>query len=291
MKVARIICCFYLLVVGILAVSQFSPVLAQEEEEAKIEETVELIPKYPKLESTFPGTIFSYEVSLNYKGIEPRSFDLSVTGPADWTTYIASAGTTETRIGSIVLEPLKTYGQEVKIVAFPPVWLVPEPGEYGITLEAGAGDVKDRFELTAVVVAAYELNLYPSRQRLDTKATAGKDNYFSIDIQNSGSAAIDDITFSSRKPEGWTIDFSPDKMDSLSVLDTQTIDVNIKPPSKTIAGDYSITLNVSGGQASAVGLDVRVTVETPTIWGWVGVGVIALVIGSLIVIFMRFGRR
>ena len=69
------------------------------------------------------------------------------------------------------------------------------------------------------------------------------------------------------------------------------MDVNIKPPPETIAGDYQITLRASGSQAIAQDLTIRVTVESPTIWGWVGVIIIVLVIASLVVIFMRFSRR
>jgi uncharacterized membrane protein len=38
-------------------------------------------------------------------------------------------------------------------------------------------------------------------------------------------------------------------------------------------------------------IDVRVTVLTPTIWGWVGIGIVVLVIAGLAVMFMRLGRR
>ena len=66
--------------------------------------------------------------------------------------------------------------------------------------------------------------------------------------------------------------------------------MDIKPPPKTVAGDYMITLHVSGKQATADKMDVRVTVETPSIWGWVGVIIIVIVVVGLIVVFMRFGR-
>jgi uncharacterized membrane protein len=46
-----------------------------------------------------------------------------------------------------------------------------------------------------------------------------------------------------------------------------------------------------GKQASADKMVMRVTVETPTIWGWVGVIIIIIVVAGLIGIFMRFGRR
>ena len=73
--------------------------------------------------------------------------------------------------------------------------------------------------------------------------------------------------------------------------DEQTINVNIKPPTETVAGDYVISLRASGKQTSADEMNIRVTVETPTIWGWVGVVIILIVVIGLIVIFMPFSRR
>jgi len=168
---------------------------------------------------------------------------------------------------------------------------LPEPGEYKITLEAVSGDLKGSLEVTAVITARYNLLLAPSGERLNTTATAGRDNYFSLEVGNLGTAPIDKINFSSDKPEGWTIDFSPTKVDSLEALDTQTVDINIKPPPDTIAGDYMVSIRGSGVQATSTELKIRVTVETPTVWGWVGVAIIVVVIVGLVFIFMRFSRR
>ncbi|MBI4187357.1 MAG: hypothetical protein HY530_07655 [Chloroflexi bacterium] len=287
MKIVRVACCLFLIATGIMAIYQ--PALAQEE--TGIKETVELVPKFPKVEATFPGLTFTFEVQLKYMGPGVRPFDLLVTGPQNWTTYITSSDVGETRIRSIVLEPLKTYGQDVKVVTSPPSFSIPEPGEYKLTLQARAGDVSQSIDLTAVVVAIYRMGLSPASERYDTKAAAGKDNFFSLKLDNLGSAAVEDISFQSKKPEGWIIKFTPDKVDSLPTLDSRTVDVNIKPPARTIAGDYSITLTASGKQTQATDLNIRVTVETPTVWGWVGVGVILVVIAGLSVVFWRFGRR
>ncbi|MDH5695040.1 MAG: NEW3 domain-containing protein, partial [Dehalococcoidia bacterium] len=154
-----------------------------------------------------------------------------------------------------------------------------------------SGETKGSIDLTAEVTAKYKLSLTPSEEeRYSTSITAGKDNYFSVDVVNEGSATIDNITFSSDKPKGWTIEFSPDEIDSLDAGVSQTIDVNIKPPSETIAGDYQISLKADAKQALDE-IDIRVTVKTPPVGLWVGVGIIVLVIAGLAFIFMRFSRR
>jgi uncharacterized membrane protein len=287
----RVIFGLCLLLVSLLVVFPPAAVLAQEE--APPPEKIELTASYSKLEGT-SGTSFEFEVDLRYEGAEARVFNLVATGPKDWTTYITPTYPKETRILDIRLEPISPYetygGSKVDIYTAPPFWLMPEPGEYQITLEATSGEVKGTIQLTAVVTATYQMSLTTPDGRLNTTAAAGKDNYFSVEVVNGGSAAIDNITFSSNKPSGWTIEFSPKEIDSLATSASQIVDVNIKPPPKTIAGDYQITLTTNGKQTKD-DIDIRVTVETPTVWGWVGVGIIVLVVAGVAFVFMRFSRR
>jgi uncharacterized membrane protein len=281
-----------LLLASLLIISPAVAVLAQEEE-APTEELT-LTTTYSKLEA-IAGAGFEFEVSLQYTGgAEARTFDLMATGPQDWNIYITPTYPTDKQILDIRLEPLPPYQTatptKILIHVSPPYWLMPEPGEYQITVDASSGELTGTINLTAVVTATYIMSLAPAEERYNTSATAGRDNYFSVEVLNNGSAAIDDITFSSDKPSGWTIEFSPDKIDSLDVGGSPTVEVNIKPPAKTIAGDYEITITANGKQIKD-DIDIRVTVETPTVWGWVGVGIIILVVAGLAFVFMRFSRR
>ena len=254
------------------------------------EPSIEIAPTYPKLEATY-GTAFEFELDFKYTGIETREFNLLATAPQGWTVYMTPQYESDKRISAIRLEPGYTTGTKIKLLATPPYWPLPEPGEYQITLEAVSDKIKGSTELTAAITAIYSMGLVPTSERYNTTVKAGKDNIFSIEVQNQGTDDIDNITFDSLKPTGWTIEFTPDKIDSLAAIDSQTIDVNIKPPTETIAGDYQITLRTSSEQVSKQEVDIRVTVETPTIWGWVGIAIIVLVVAGLAYVFMRFSRR
>ena len=151
--------------------------------------------------------------------------------------------------------------------------------------------VVDANTVTATVTARYEMGLYTETGRLNTEATAGEDKHFAIKLVNFGSAAIEDITFSSSKPEGWSIKFNPEKVDSLESGLTQDVDVVINAPKgKTIAGDYVVTINAKSMKVND-SLELRVTVLTPSIWGWVGIIIVLVVIAGLAVIFRQLGRR
>ena len=292
MRIIRLICCFYILFVGIMAISQPIAVLAQEGDETE-QESVEISAKYPKVEIT-SGEIAEFEVELKLRGDlldDARIFDMVVTAPKDWITFISPTYPKDKKIASIQLKPGFSAGEKINVRVAPPIGLKPEPGEYPITLELISEELKGTYELTTVISAKYVLDLVPTIGRFNTPITAGKDNLFAIEVQNNGSATVDKITLSSTKTEGWTIDFTPRKIDSLDAGDFVTVDVNIKPAPKTIAGDYIISISASGEKITADNLNIRVTVETPTVWGWVGVIVVLAVIAGLIVVFRRFSRR
>jgi uncharacterized membrane protein len=287
MKMMRL-CLFISL---LLAISLPGIALAQEGEEPTIEEKIMLRPDFPTVESIAGGE-FEFRVTFSYIGVDSKVFDLRTTAPPDWEVYMTPRYEKERKITSINLKPsLTTSGEELRIVATAPFWPLPEPGDYKITVQAVSSTVQSSTELTARVTARYNLSTISTNERYNTTARAGEDNIFSIKVRNLGTDAIDNVNFSPDNPEGWSITFTPDKIDVLEAIDEQVVEVNIKPPPKTVAGDYMISLRASGKQATADKMDIRVTVETPTIWGWVGVAIILIVVIGLIIIFMRFSRR
>jgi uncharacterized membrane protein len=257
------------------------------------QDKIELTTPYTKLEG-ISGASFEFEISLNYTGTEARVFNLAATGPQSWATYITPSYPKDQRILDIRLEPAQAgeaaYGPKIDVYSAPPSWLKPDPGEYPIKLEVSSGDIVGTIDLTAIVTAKYDMSLTTPDGLLNTKATAGKDNYFAVVMSNTGTAPIDNITFNVNKPSGWTVVLTPDKLDSLPAGTSKTIEANIKPPAKAIAGDYGLLISAEAMQRS-VDINIRVTVEAPSIWGWVGVIIILLVIAGVAFVFMRFSRR
>ncbi|MDH5363977.1 MAG: NEW3 domain-containing protein [Dehalococcoidia bacterium] len=271
-----------------------------EEQTSPPEETLEVSTKYPVL-SGAAGEAFNFEVQLKYRGgVEPHPFDLSVEGPAGWLTYIQKGKYEEELISAISLTP--ALQETILVVVMAPPWAPPEPGEYAILLEAverETGEPRNSFDLVAEITASYAFTAETTTGRLNIKATAGKESHLSIIITNTGTAALGKITSSSSKPSGiageeWSVTFEPDKIESLSPWDEQEVEVTIKPPSKTIAGDYMTTLQFDSDPKPSTAppkLDIRVTVGTPTKWGWIGAGIVVAVIAGLVIGFRQLGRR
>jgi uncharacterized membrane protein len=259
-------------------------------------EDITLTCQYPVLSSPAGTSFFTYAIELQYKGgKEPRVFDLQVEVPPSFSHSIASSYGEGSEIAAIRLDPQKQFPDTIKVTVRPYLWIVPEPGEYPITVTAASGDIKGNIELKAIINAKYEIEVEPSTGRLNTNVTAGKDNYFTIFVTNTGTADIQKVEFSSAitgKPTGWSITFEPQDIDVLPVGAKREVQVNIKPAQKTISGDYLVAISANPESGYAFdSIDVRVTVQTPTIWGWVGVGIVVLVIAGLVVMFMRLGRR
>jgi uncharacterized membrane protein len=298
MKMIRLITSFCLLALGLLAGPLPSIALAQEAEatenmtaSAPPPPEINIEPTYPKLEA-IAGDDFEFAVEIIYFGGEAaRDFDLKATAPPDWEVYFTPQYETEKKVSAVRVEPTLTSPEALRVVATAPSWPLPDPGEYKIKIDISSGDLKGSTELTAVITAKYTLAVVPVNERYNTNAKPGEDNFFSVEVGNLGTAPIENIKFSTTKPEGWTIDFTPEELETLDAFDSRAMEVNIKPPTDTIAGDYEITLQASGTQTSADETKIRVSVETPTTWGWVGVGIIVVVIAGLIVVFMRFSRR
>jgi len=51
-----------------------------------------------------------------------------------------------------------------------------------------------------------------------------------------------------------------------------------------------VTLRANNDKVSSF-MDVRVTALTPSIWGWVGIIIVVIVVAGLGVLFLKLGRR
>ncbi|MFC2068654.1 NEW3 domain-containing protein [Chloroflexota bacterium] len=268
--------------------STLPPIVGQLE----FEEALELDSQLPILRGK-SGDSFEFEVEMKYMGTVDRVFDLATTVPTGWVASITPGtyGATQ-EISAIRLKSFSTgLPEKIKVRFVPSARDLPDPGEYMVKVEASSGDIRGSIELKAVVTARYEFLMLTSSGRLNTEATADKDNHLSVVLANTGSAAIENITFSSTKHEGWTITFSPERIEALETGLTQEVDVVIKPLHNTIAGDYEVRLFAESKDYSPDALQLRVTVLTPTIWAWVGILIVLAIVAGVSIIFWRLGRR
>jgi len=258
-------------------------------QETEPPDVLELSCKYPVLRGV-SGHVFEFAIETKYLGKKDRVFDFTWDEPPQWSVAIMGKYEKE-EIESFTVKTFEPVPPEFKVTFGPAAAYEPEPGEYLLTLTAVSEEVKASIELKAIVTARYDFTMLTATGRLNTEATAGEDNHLSIMLINRGSVAIEDITFTSSKPEGWDVTYEPDRIESIGAGLAQEVDVIITPPSKTIAGDYSVILRSSCEPELSDSVELRVTVLAPTVWGWVGIIIVVVVIAGLAVLFRYLGRR
>ncbi|MCJ7666606.1 MAG: NEW3 domain-containing protein, partial [Actinobacteria bacterium] len=224
------------------------------------------------------------------EGVTEKIFDIIIEFPEGWDAAATPQYQTETEITAVKLK--NATEESLRIITAPLVKV--EPGEYDIKVTLKSATENDPLEATAefkaIVTSTYQMDFTTKTGMLSTDVTSGKDNHYKLLITNNGSANIDKISITSTEPEGWIIDFDQDEIETLAAGEEIEIDANIKPADKTLAGDYMVTFNTKSENAED-SIELRITVETPTIWGIVGIAIIVIVIVAIGIIFARLGRR
>jgi uncharacterized membrane protein len=164
-------------------------------------------------------------------------------------------------------------------------------GDFQFTVVASAGDRTAELPLAIRLSGSEEVAISSKDGTLNTQASAGTAKAFVVVVENTGSAPLADVSVTADAPTGWTVTFNPETVGALQPQTQTEVTANILPPSNAVAGDYVVTINVDAGSAQPDKIDIRTTVETSTLWGYVGIALIALVVIGLLLVFRRYGRR
>ncbi|MDR7418791.1 MAG: NEW3 domain-containing protein [Armatimonadota bacterium] len=163
-------------------------------------------------------------------------------------------------------------------------------GSYNVTVRAAGGQARAEIKLTLEVTGRPDLSISTPEGRLSGRANAGSPTSIKVVVRNRGSAPARNVEVSSFEPTGWKVQFEPNKIDEIAPNAEKEVTATITPPQKAIAGDYMLTLRANAGDQST-SADFRVTVFTSTLWGIVGVVVVAVALGVLGLVVSRYGRR
>lgn len=301
-----------LMLVFVISIMLMIPgmLLADEETDAEVEEEEVIVPDpdpetlvfdvvYPEIQAEL-GSTYEFNFTVTYDmGDEPfgleedatdKIFDIIVTYPDTWFAASTPQYQKETEITAVKLK--NATAENLRVVAIPLIEL--EPGEYPISVTLKSAVEEDPLEgsteFTAIITSTYNMDLKTKSGRLSTEVTSGQDNHYKLIITNNGSANIENITVTSEEPEGWNIIFDTEEIEVLEAGEEIEVDANIKPAEKSLAGDYMVKFKINSENAED-DVELRITVETPTIWGIIGIALIVIVIIGIAVIFARLGRR
>jgi uncharacterized repeat protein (TIGR01451 family) len=240
--------------------------------------------RLPSLRGT-PRSAFEYTVTVGNDSGKDLTVALSAQGPANFqTTFTEGFGSNE--ISSIPIEAGQT--KDIKVKVTPPRDV--KAGDYPVLVKVASEGATAELRVTLQVSGQGRIALSTKDGRLSGEAEVGKASTYTLVLSNDGTAAIEEVEMSGTVPTNWKVEFNPKTIPSLAPGEKKDVAVVVTPGDKAIAGDYVAAFRANGRGESA-SADFRVTVTTSTLWGIVGVGIIAVALLVLLGAVARFGRR
>jgi uncharacterized membrane protein len=259
-------------------------ITVEKEEKEKKAKGVQITTSYPVLQGPTDAT-FEFSLDVENETDKDTIFNLAHEGPKNWEIRFKPAYE-DKYFSSLRIKADASQSMAVEVKPFP----FSEPGRYPIKVKVSSDKAKAEAELMVVLTGTYKLDAGTADGRLSLSGFQGRPANLSFYIKNSGSAAQSNVKFLSFKPENWKVEFEPENIETLEPGGLKQVEAIITPADQALVGDYSVSLRIEGEKANK-DMEMRFTVRASTAWGWIGIGIIVLVIAGLVVLFVRLGRR
>ena len=230
-----------------------------------------------------PTSSFTFKADLKNYTADNQMYAFRSEAPPGWNV---SFKVTYKEVSSVSIDPNTT--QAVTIAVKPPEEV--KAGTYKIPVSATTSTTSATLDLEIVIKGVYKMDLTTPRGLLSTDITAGESKRVDMVVRNTGSADLKDIGFSSSAPANWDVTFDPKKVEQLGTGQTTHVYATIKADKNAIPGDYVTNISARTAEVDAKAA-FRVTVKTRMLWGWIGVLVILIAVGSVYYLFRKYGRR
>jgi uncharacterized membrane protein len=229
----------------------------------------------------------NFEYSLNIKNDSGRNLvaSFAAEAPVNFETSFTEAyGTQE--LSSIPIEAGQS--KDIKLKVRPPSTI--DGGHFPVKVTVNAEDASANTEVTLDVVGQPQLQVSGRGGLLSARAVAAQQSSIPIVVTNTGTAPAENITLAATAPPGWKVTFEPAKVDRLVPGKDTEVQALVTPSDKSLAGDYMVSVRATsrGENASS---QFRIAVNTSTVWGMAGAGVIGIALLLMLGAVARFGRR
>jgi uncharacterized membrane protein len=239
---------------------------------------------YPVIRGPSDAT-FEFSLDVTSDLDDDAVFDLFAQGPKGWEINFKPAYESKYITGlRLKGKQNQSIGVEVKPA------INSAAGEFPVLIRVSSGEAKSEVKLTVILIGTYALETGTTSGLLSLEARQGKPANISFYVKNSGTAVNQDIKFLSFKPENWQVEFKPERIDAIAPGDLEQVEMIITPYEEALVGDYSVGVQV-GNEKVNKDLEFRTTVKASPVWGWIGIGIIILVVLGLFALFRFLGRR
>jgi uncharacterized membrane protein len=250
------------------------------------------VPAKLKMTTNFPDlrgtatTAFKYRVTVTNDSGRNATINLSADAPKNFQVTFAEAYGTQ-QLTSIPIEAGKSKDLDASI-SLP---RETPAGDYKLSVHAKTEQASADLNLSLTVLGQPRLAVSGEGGRLSGDAYAGQDSQLTVVLRNDGSEAARDIELSATAPEGWKTTFDPKTVPSLAANASQNVKLTMTPSPRAIAGDYQMTVRAAAGGGISESANFRITVLTSTLWGAIGIAIIAVALLVVVFAVARFGRR
>jgi uncharacterized membrane protein len=229
------------------------------------------------------NSTFTFNANLKNRTADKQQYAFVSDAPRGWTvTFKANYQP----VTSVVTEPNSTTAITIDVKAPEKI----EAGKYKIPVSAANSSSSGDLELEVVITGSFGIELSTPTGLLSTHITAGEAKQLDLVVLNTGSSGLTDIRPESSVPVNWSVTFDPKKVDKLLPGQSTHIYATLKADKKAIPGDYMANIDAKTPEVSS-GISFRIAVETPLLWGWVGVLITLAALGSVYFLFRKYGRR
>jgi uncharacterized membrane protein len=236
----------------------------------------------PNMEGT-GTTLFTYKAYLKNRTGEKQLYALMANAPRGWNVVFKA-----NYIQATSVEINANGNADISIEINPPD--MTQAGTYKIPVRATTNATSADLELEVVITGTYGMGLTTPTGLLSAGITAGDQKRLELVITNSGSAELNNINLTAAKPINWDVVFEPNKIEKLEPGSKINVFATVTADKKAIAGDYAITIDANTPEVSSK-VSFRISVKTPLLYGWIGILIIIVSIGSVYYLFRRYGRR
>ena len=259
-------------------------IAVKEKKEKKKPGGINIVTSYPVLRGPTDAK-FEFSLEVENKVDKDSILNLSAQGPENWDINFKPAYE-DKYISSLRIKANQNQTVAIEIKPYP--WA--KPGEYPIKVSISSPEAKGEVDLTVALTGTYKLDAGTKDGLLSLNALRGKGSNISFYVQNNGTAPLNNVKFLSFKPENWKVKFNPENLEVLAPQELKQVEAIITPDEQALVGDYSVGFRVESGKISKT-IELRVTANASSAWGFLGLGIIFLVVICLVVLFVRLGRR
>ena len=232
-----------------------------------------------------PDTTFRYNLTLKNDGADEMTVNLLADAPQYFNVTFTYSGQDVTSLPVAAGE-----SKNITVEASPLVTTIPAD-QYPIVVHAQGGDVSADLDLMAEVVGQATVDMSTVDDVLSGRVKADSDTTITLVVRNTGSAPARAIDMSASTPNDWKVTFSPQQIDEIPAGQSVDVTANVTPSQNAIAGDYVLTFRAKPQDGNTKSVDYRITVFTSTLWGVIGIALIAAAVLGVGVAVSQFGRR